>query len=201
MTAESATAPAKSLPARVVGVLFAPRATYADVAAHPRMARHLPRRVPDLAPRRRSRCSRPTSASNAVLDQQVAATRVVRPSHDAGADRPDGGSLRRTSRYIAPVFQAASACRSRRWSSPASRSRSSTRCSAATRRSSRSSPSSCTRASCSRRCRSSPLPLAYAREIAVEPDEPGGVPAVPRRELVPGAAARVDRSVLHLVDA
>jgi Yip1 domain len=29
-------APAKSLPARVLGVLFAPRATYADVAAHPR---------------------------------------------------------------------------------------------------------------------------------------------------------------------
>ena len=35
-TAESATAPAKSLPGRFVGVLFAPRATYADVAAHPR---------------------------------------------------------------------------------------------------------------------------------------------------------------------
>jgi hypothetical protein len=35
-TAESATAPAKSLPARFAGVLFAPRATYADVAAHPR---------------------------------------------------------------------------------------------------------------------------------------------------------------------
>jgi hypothetical protein len=35
-TAESATAPAKSLPARIVGVLVAPRATYADVAAHPR---------------------------------------------------------------------------------------------------------------------------------------------------------------------
>ena len=35
-TAESATAPAKSLPGRFVGILFAPRATYADVAAHPR---------------------------------------------------------------------------------------------------------------------------------------------------------------------
>jgi hypothetical protein len=35
-TAESATAPAKSLPARVAGILFAPRATYADVAAQPR---------------------------------------------------------------------------------------------------------------------------------------------------------------------
>jgi len=35
-TAESATAPAKSLPARFMGILFAPRATYADVAAHPR---------------------------------------------------------------------------------------------------------------------------------------------------------------------
>lgn len=35
-TAESATAPAKSLPARFAGILFAPRATYADVAAHPR---------------------------------------------------------------------------------------------------------------------------------------------------------------------
>ena len=35
-TAESATAPAKSLPARVAGILFAPRATYAAVAAHPR---------------------------------------------------------------------------------------------------------------------------------------------------------------------
>lgn len=35
-TADSATAQAKSLPARVAGVLFTPRATYADVAAHPR---------------------------------------------------------------------------------------------------------------------------------------------------------------------
>ena len=35
-TAESATAPANSLPARFAGVLFTPRATYADVAAHPR---------------------------------------------------------------------------------------------------------------------------------------------------------------------
>jgi hypothetical protein len=34
--AESAPAPAKSLPARFAGILFAPRATYADVAAHPR---------------------------------------------------------------------------------------------------------------------------------------------------------------------
>src|SRR5262245_21696597 len=31
----SSTAPSKSLPARIVGVLFAPRATYADVAARP----------------------------------------------------------------------------------------------------------------------------------------------------------------------
>ena len=35
-TAESTTAPAKSLPARFMGVIFAPRATYADVAARPR---------------------------------------------------------------------------------------------------------------------------------------------------------------------
>ena len=35
-TAESVTVPAKSLPARFVGILFAPRATYASVAAHPR---------------------------------------------------------------------------------------------------------------------------------------------------------------------
>jgi hypothetical protein len=35
-TAESATAPANSLPARFAGILFAPRATYANVAAHPR---------------------------------------------------------------------------------------------------------------------------------------------------------------------
>ncbi len=35
-TAGPATAPAKSLPARFMGILFAPRATYADVAAHPR---------------------------------------------------------------------------------------------------------------------------------------------------------------------
>ena len=35
-TAELTTAPAKSLPARFVGMLFAPRATYAAVAAHPR---------------------------------------------------------------------------------------------------------------------------------------------------------------------
>jgi hypothetical protein len=35
-TAGSTAAPAKSLPARFVGILFAPRATYAAVAAHPR---------------------------------------------------------------------------------------------------------------------------------------------------------------------
>jgi hypothetical protein len=35
-TAESATAPAKSLPARFMGILFTPRATYAEVAARPR---------------------------------------------------------------------------------------------------------------------------------------------------------------------
>jgi hypothetical protein len=35
-TAGPATAPAKSLPARFMGILFAPRATYADVSAHPR---------------------------------------------------------------------------------------------------------------------------------------------------------------------
>ena len=35
-TAESATAPAKSLPARIAGVLFSPRATYAAVAERPR---------------------------------------------------------------------------------------------------------------------------------------------------------------------
>jgi hypothetical protein len=35
-TAEPTTAPAKSLPARFAGVLFSPRATYADVAARPR---------------------------------------------------------------------------------------------------------------------------------------------------------------------
>jgi len=35
-TAEFATAPAKSLPARIAGVLFSPRATYASIAAHPR---------------------------------------------------------------------------------------------------------------------------------------------------------------------
>lgn len=36
MTAEPVTAP-KSLPARILGVLFAPKATYADVAARPRV--------------------------------------------------------------------------------------------------------------------------------------------------------------------
>jgi hypothetical protein len=35
-TAGTPTAPAKSLPARFLGILFAPRATYADVASHPR---------------------------------------------------------------------------------------------------------------------------------------------------------------------
>jgi len=35
-TADPTTAPAKSLPARFAGILFAPRATYASVAAHPR---------------------------------------------------------------------------------------------------------------------------------------------------------------------
>ena len=37
--------------------------------------------------------------------------------------------------------------------------------------------------------------------VALERDQPGGLSAVSRRQLVPGAAARLDRSDLHLVDA
>jgi len=37
MTADAAATKGKSLPARVAGVIFSPRATYADVAARPRV--------------------------------------------------------------------------------------------------------------------------------------------------------------------
>jgi Yip1 domain len=70
-TAESAIAPAKSLPGRFVGILFAPRATYADVAAHPRWLGIFLTVFLITASAATALMSTPIGR-NALLDQQIA---------------------------------------------------------------------------------------------------------------------------------
>ncbi len=98
LTAESATAPAKSLPARVAGILFAPRATYASVAAHPRwfgifLTVFLISAVAATA------LLSTEVGRNAVLDQQIAA----RPMTQAQIDQME--KIAPYFVYLAPVFQ------------------------------------------------------------------------------------------------
>lgn len=102
-TAESATAPAKSLPARFAGILFAPRATYANVAAHPRWPGMLV--VVFLISAAASVALLSTEVGrNAVIDQQVASREAFgRPMTQAEITRVEAFAPYFV--YITPVFQ------------------------------------------------------------------------------------------------
>ena len=97
-TAESATAPAKSLPARFLGILFAPRATYAAVAARPRWFGIFLTVFLISAIAATALLSTEVGRS-AVIDQQVAA----RPMTQAQIDQME--KIAPYFAYLAPVFQ------------------------------------------------------------------------------------------------
>jgi hypothetical protein len=97
-TADSVTAPAKSLPARFAGILFAPRATYAGVAARPRwfgifLTVFLISAIAGTA------LMSTEVGRNAVLDQQIAA----RPMTQAQIDQMEKFAPYFV--YVVPVFQ------------------------------------------------------------------------------------------------
>jgi hypothetical protein len=94
----AATAPAKSLPARFVGVLFSPRATYADVAARPRWLGIFALVLLISAIAATALLSTEVGR-NAVLDQQIAA----RPMTQAQIDQME--RIAPYFVYFAPVFQ------------------------------------------------------------------------------------------------
>lgn len=97
-TADPATAPAKSLPARFFGVLFSPRATYADVAARPRWLGIFAVVLLISAIAATALLSTEVGR-NAVLDQQIAA----RPMTQAQIDQME--RIAPYFVYFAPVFQ------------------------------------------------------------------------------------------------
>ena len=98
-TGESAAAPeAKSLPARFVGVLVAPRATYAAVAAHPRWL-GIFLTVFVISATASTGLLMTDVGRNAVLDQQMAA----RPMTQAQIDAME--KIAPYFVYLAPVFQ------------------------------------------------------------------------------------------------
>jgi hypothetical protein len=102
-TAGTPTAPAKSLPARFLGILFAPRATYADVAAHPRwlgifLTVFLVSAAASVA------LLSTEVGRNAVIDQQVAARESFgRPMTQAEIDGVEKFAPYFV--YITPAFQ------------------------------------------------------------------------------------------------
>jgi hypothetical protein len=102
-TAESVTGPAKSLPARFVGILFAPRATYADVAAHPRWLGVF--LVVFLISAAASVALLSTDVGrNAVIDQQITSRESFgRPMTQVEIDRVE--TFAPYFVYITPVFQ------------------------------------------------------------------------------------------------
>jgi hypothetical protein len=102
-TAESATAPAKSLPARFAGVLFAPRATYAAVAAHPRWLGIFLTVFLIMAAATVALLSTEIGR-NAVVDQQIAQSEA----YGRHLTQPQIDQIEKFapySVYIAPVFQ------------------------------------------------------------------------------------------------
>jgi Yip1-like protein len=103
-TAESATAPAKSLPARFMGILFAPRVTYADVAAHPRWL-GIFLTVFLISASAATALMSTEIGRNALLDQQIASSESFsgRPMTQAQIDRMEQFS--KYAAYTTPVFQ------------------------------------------------------------------------------------------------
>ena len=100
----SPAAPAKSLPARFVGVLFAPRATYAAVAAQPRwLGMFLT--VFLVSASAATALMSTEVGRNALLDQQIASTESFsgRPMTQAQIDRMEQFS--KYAVYTTPVFQ------------------------------------------------------------------------------------------------
>jgi Yip1 domain len=103
-TAESATAPAKSLPARFVGILFAPRATYAAVAAHPRwLGMFLT--IFLISASATTALMSTEIGRNALLDQQIASSESFsgRPMTQVQIDRMEQFS--KYAVYTTPVLQ------------------------------------------------------------------------------------------------
>jgi Yip1 domain len=103
-TAESATAPAKSLPARFMGILFAPRATYADVAARPRWL-GIFLTVFLISASATTALMSTDIGRNALLDQQIASSESFsgRPMTQVQIDRMEQFS--KYAVYTTPVFQ------------------------------------------------------------------------------------------------
>lgn len=98
--------PGRSLPSRIVGVLFAPRATYADVAARPRALGVLLFVVLVGAAGTFTFLSTDVG-TNAMLDQQIESMRAFGMNvTDQMIDRMEQGAGR--GRYVAPVMQAVS---------------------------------------------------------------------------------------------
>lgn len=102
--AGASAAPGKSLPARIVGVLFAPRATYADVAARPRWFGVLAFVVLVGAVGTYLFLSTEVGR-NAMIDQQIETMRSFGVQmNDQAISRMEQGAER--GKYVGPVFQA-----------------------------------------------------------------------------------------------
>jgi hypothetical protein len=102
-TAGPPTAPAKSLPARFLGILFAPRATYAEVAARPRWL-GIFLTVFFLSAAASVALLSTEVGRNAVIDQQIAARESFgRPMTQAEIDRVEQFAPYFV--YITPAFQ------------------------------------------------------------------------------------------------
>jgi hypothetical protein len=101
-TAGPPTAPAKSLPARFLGILFAPRATYAEVAARPRwlgifLTVFLVSAAASVA------LLSTEVGRNAVIDQMTSRESFGRPMTQAQIDRVE--TFAPYFVYITPAFQ------------------------------------------------------------------------------------------------
>jgi hypothetical protein len=101
--AEPATAPAKSLPARFIGILFAPRATYAAVAAHPRWL-GIFLAVFVISGATAVALMSTQVGRDAVIDQQIASRESFgRPMTQAEIDRVE--QFAPYFAYVTPAFQ------------------------------------------------------------------------------------------------
>jgi hypothetical protein len=101
-TAGPPTAPAKSLPARFLGILFAPRATYAEVAARPRWL-GIFLTVFLLSAAASVALLSTEVGRNAVIDQMTSRESFGRPMTQAQIDRVE--TFAPYFVYITPAFQ------------------------------------------------------------------------------------------------
>ena len=189
----------RACPRGFVGILFAPRATYADVAARPRWLGRLPDRLLVTASATFALC-RPRSARNALLDQQITPMESFGGKMTEAADRADGDDVAvlRLRRAGAPAGRASPSAAlivagiALRGVQRAPRRR--------RRPSSRSSPSSSHSGVILAVLALFAPPLAYAREtLSSATNLAVFLPFLDENSFA-GAVARVDRSVRHLVD-